>query len=97
MADPDAFSWMLDDDNTTTTFDAAPADGDEQAGESNAAAEAEAVKPPGLWRTTYKLAVSLLHGRHRSRRILSPRDRRKRRGPKSGRTVIQRLNEKKIK
>lgn len=95
MADPDGFSWMVDDDTATTTFDAAPADGDEQAGESNAAVAAEAVKPPGLWRTTYKLAVSLLHDRHRSRRVVRPRDRRKHRGPRPGRRVIQRLNEEK--
>lgn len=58
MADPDAPAWMLDDDDTT--FDAAPADGDEQsAGESTAAVPAEAAKPPSQWRTTYKLAVSV--------------------------------------
>lgn len=60
MTDPDAdSSWMLDDD---TTFDSQPA-AEAVGSEVSVAAEqeAEVVKPPGEWRTTYKLDVSITY------------------------------------
>lgn len=58
MADPDADSWMLDDD--TTDFSAAAA-GEDDIGDTQEAEPqkvVEAPKPPAEWRKTYKLAVS---------------------------------------
>lgn len=58
MADPDAeTSWMLDDDVVDETVVAA--DGEEEVSETTVSGKpVEVPKPPAEWRKTYKLDVS---------------------------------------